>query len=183
MGGRGSGSNMNASTSGGGSFMSNQRNMADYAIATGALDMGSEAETRRYIRTAEGKAALQEFMDGEREAGLTAREMRDAIKSAGSGTYQESDVPSRVQSFTTIGTGVSGDYESRTYVTRNGDAIKTTTKYSDGTRTTSTDMKNYPQYPETNRSRAQFEKELAGMAKARIRTGSDVLTINGKKKK
>lgn len=83
FGGRGGGSGMSSSTSGG-SYMSDRQNMEDYAIATGALDIGSEEETRAFLKTAEGRAALDEFMNGEREAGLTEAEMREAIKSTGS---------------------------------------------------------------------------------------------------
>lgn len=91
FGGRGGSSGMDSS---GGSFMSNQQNMEDYAIATGALDIGSEEETRAFMRTPEGKAALQEFMEGERELGLTEQEMREAIQSTGSNQRQSNQRPS-----------------------------------------------------------------------------------------
>lgn len=193
MGGRGSGSNMASSGQSGGSYMSNQRNMEDYAVAVGMFD-------RDYMKTAEGRQALKDFMDDEREAGLTEQDMRQAIRDTGSnrnrgtgsrntdttgggGTYTVNDVPSRVQSYTTTGTaGVSGDYESRRYVTRKGDAIKEVTKYKDGGKRTETIMQNYPQYPQFNRTRAQFESELAKMARADIRTGGKVTAIDDKKK-
>lgn len=179
MGGRGSGSRMvKSSVSRGGSFMSDRQNMEDYAIATGMFD-------RDYMRTAEGQEALRDFMDGEREAGLTEREMRNVINSTNSrsgGTYNVNDVPTRIQSFTTTGTGISGDWESKMYVTEKGDAIKEVTKYSDGRRTTTTVMKNYPQYPGANRTRAQFEEALSDMAKAQIRTGTKVTAVDNKKK-
>ena len=182
MGGRGSGSRMVKSnvSRGGESFMSNQQNMEDYAVATGMFD-------REFLGTAEGKQALRDFMDGEREAGLTEREMRDAINATGSrsgGTYKVNDVPARIQSFTATGTaGVAGDYESKTYVTKKGDAIKETTKYSDGRRTTTTVMKNDPKYPSTNRTRAQFEEALSGIAKSQIRTGTKVTAVDDKRKR
>ena len=163
------------------SFMSNERNMEDYAVAVGMFD-------RDFLATADGKAALQEFMEGEIEAGLTEQEMRQAIRDAGSssdrdtrttgssGSYSVSEVPSRIQSFTTVGTGVSGDWESKTYVTKKGDAIKTVTKYADGTKTTYTDAKNYG--TEYDKTRAQYESILSDMAKAEIRTGSEVTAID-----
>lgn len=95
FGGRGGGSGMSSSTSGG-SFMSNQRNMEDYAIATGALDVGSEEETRAFLRTADGRAALNEFMEGEREAGLTESEMREAIQATGSNRSASTPTPGLV---------------------------------------------------------------------------------------
>lgn len=180
--------------SAGSSFMSNQRNMEDYAVAVGMFD-------RDFMRTEEGQQALREFMDGEREAGLTEQDMREAIRSTGSrsrgsnsggsssggqrssgggGLYKESDIPSRANSFTVAGTGVSGDYESKTYVTKKGDGIKTVTKYSDGTKMTHTDMKNYGD--KYDRSRAEYESILARMAKAHIRTGSKVTAVDDKKK-
>lgn len=197
MGGRGSRSGMasEAPNTGGGSFMSNQQNMEDYAVAVGMFD-------RDFMRTAEGRAALREFMDDEREAGLTERDMRQAIRDTGSNrnrgtgssgggstspagggaTYQASEIPSRVQSYTTTGSGASGDWESRKYVTRNGDAIKEVTTYENGSKSTTTVMQNYSQYPQYNRTRAQFESELAKMAKADARTGGRVTAVDGKKK-
>lgn len=195
MGGRGSGSNMASSSANGGSFMSNRQNMEDYAVAVGMFD-------RDFMRTAEGQEALRDFMDGEREAGLTESDMRQAIRDTGSnrnrgtgssgggssssagggGTYQQSEIPSRVQSYTTVGSGVSGDWESRRYVTRNGNAIKEVTTYKDGGRSTTTVMQNNPRYPEYNRTRSQFESELAKMAKAEIRTGGKVTAVDNKKK-
>lgn len=191
MGGRSTSSGMtSASASQGGSFMSNQQNMEDYAVAVGMFD-------RDYMRTAEGREALREFMDNEREAGLTEEEMRQAIKDTGSdrdrgtgssrnrptatgGVYQVSEIPSRIQSYTYSGSGAAGDWESKMYVTRKGDAIKEVTKFGDGRRMTETIMKNYgTQY---DRSRAQFENDLAKMAKARIRAGSKVTSVDGKKK-
>lgn len=187
-----SGMNSGALSAGGGSFMSNQRNMEDYAVAVGMFD-------RDFMRTEEGKQALKEFMEGEKEAGLTERDMKRAIKDTGSASgntggntrsgntgggkvYKVNEVPSRVQSYTTTGTGVSGNWESRRYITRKGDAIKETTKYESGRRTTTTVMENNPKYPQYNRTRAQFESELAKMAKAEIRTGSKVTGIDDKKK-
>lgn len=191
FGGRGGGSGMSGGGGGaseavgvGGSFISNQKNMEDYAVAVGMFD-------RDFLRTADGQEALRDFMDGEREAGLTEQDMRQAIRSTGSnssrsnssrstgGTYKVSDVPSRIQSFTSTGTGVSGNWESKTYVTSKGDAIKETTKYDNGRKTTSTVMRNYPQ---NQRTREQFESELAKMAKAQIRTGGKVTAIDNKKK-
>lgn len=197
FGGRGGGSGMtSSSTSGGGSFMSNQQNMEDYAVAVGMFD-------RDFMRTEEGRQALREFMDDEREAGLTESDMRQAIRDTGSnrnrgtgssrdrstspagsgGAFKASEVPSRIQSFTSTGSGAAGDYESRMYVTRKGDAIKEVTKYKDGGKRTETIMQNYPQYPQYNRTRAQFESELAKMAKSRIRAGSEVVTAIDDKKK
>lgn len=81
FGGRGGGSRMvsrsSAMSSGGSSFMSNQQNMEDYAVATDMFD-------RDFLETAEGKEALREFMRDEIEAGLTESEMREAIQSTGS---------------------------------------------------------------------------------------------------
>lgn len=194
FGGRGGGSGMSSSTSGGGSFTPSQRDMEDYAVAVGMFD-------RDFMRTPEGKEALREFMDNEKEAGLTEQEMRQAIKDTGSrssgrtgsnsrttgggGTYTANEIPSRVKSYTTTGTGANGDWESRRYVTRNGDAIKETTTYKDGSKSTTTIMQNYPQYPQYpqyNRTRAQFEGELANMAKSEARTGGKVTAIDNKKK-
>ena len=103
-----------------------------------------------------------------------------SMASQGGNTYTVSEIPSRIQSFTTIGTGVSGDWESKTYVTRKGDAIKTVTTYSDGTKTTYTDSKNYG--TEYDKTRDQYESILAGMAKSHIRAGVPVTAVNGKKK-
>lgn len=100
----------------------------------------------------------------------------------GGAAYQASEIPSRIQSYTTTGSGASGDWESRRYITRNGNAIKEVTTYKDGSRSTTTVMQNYPQYPQYNRTRAQFETELAKMAKAEARTGSKVTAIDNKKK-
>lgn len=193
FGGRGGGSGMtSSSTSGGGSFMSNQQNMEDYAVAVGMFD-------RDFMRTEEGRQALRDFMDDEIEAGLTEQDMRQAIKDTGSnrdrggsssrgtntttgggGTYSVSDVPSRIQSFSYSGSGASGDWESRRYITRNGDAIKEVTTFANGRKTTETIAKNYgDQY---DRTRAQFESTLAGMAKSEIRTGGKVTAIDNKKK-
>ena len=172
--------------------MSNRQNMEDYAVAVGMFD-------RDFMRTAEGKAALKEFMDNEREAGLTESDMRQAIRDTGSSrrtsnrstatissgaTYQVNEIPSRVQSYTTTGSGANGDWESKRYVTRKGDAIKEVTTYKNGGRsTTTTVMQNNPRYPEYNRTRAQFESELANMAKAEARTGGKVTSVDNKKKK
>lgn len=86
MGGRGSGSRMSASTSrdGGESyFMTDQRNMEDYAVAVGMFD-------RDYLRTMEGRQALREFMDGEIEEGLTESQMRQAIRDVGTNSGSSS---------------------------------------------------------------------------------------------
>ena len=101
MGGRGSGSRMASSagpagSSSGNNFMSNRQNMEDYAIATGALDMGSEEDTRAFLRTPEGREALRDFMDGEREAGLTESEMRQAIQDTGSSRESSTTTPGLV---------------------------------------------------------------------------------------
>lgn len=101
---------------------------------------------------------------------------------ASSTYFQQNEVPQRIKSFTQVGTGASGDYESKMYVTRKGDAIKVTTKYKDGTRTTWTEARNYPDSPQYNKTRAQWESTLAGIARAYIRTGSKVTTIDDKKK-